>query len=327
VPVKNLKTWKFLHDSLSNDIAAMLLYVVESKGSSPGRQGFMMVVNEKGNIEGSIGGGIMEHKLVELARQKLFVKTADAETAFLKKQLHDKLAAANQSGMICSGEQTIFFYRPKATDRSTVQSVINALQENKNGSLQLSPGKMVFDENDPAEKFSFLFQSEEDWLYCEQMGYTHFLHIIGAGHCSLALSSLMRQLHFYVKIYDDRQELKTFMENDSAHEKFLVTDYAELNERIAGGPDQYLVIMTMGYRTDDIALRALMGKEFAYIGMLGSRTKTGKMMDAYHAEGLSSSWLQRIHSPAGLSISSQTPEEIAVSIAAEMISTKNKQKR
>ena len=81
--------------------------------------------------------------------------------------------------------------------------------------------------------------------------------------------------------------------------------------------------MTFGYRTDDIALKALLNKEFKYIGVLGSKNKMEKLFDDYRSEGISESVLKRIHTPIGLDIKSQTPEEIAVSIAAEIIKVKN----
>jgi len=81
--------------------------------------------------------------------------------------------------------------------------------------------------------------------------------------------------------------------------------------------------MTFGYRTDYTALKALLNKEFAYLGLLGSRTKVQKMIEDYHRQGISDEWLQRVHAPIGLDIRSHTPEEIAVSIAGEIIRVKN----
>ena len=69
--MKNIATWKLISNSLDKGIAVMLLYVLESMGSSPGRQGFFMAVNAKADMEGSIGGGIMEHKFVEMAKERL----------------------------------------------------------------------------------------------------------------------------------------------------------------------------------------------------------------------------------------------------------------
>src|ERR1043165_9505797 len=106
---KQLQVWNLINKSLGKNIPVMLLYVLESKGSSPGRQGFFMAVNAKGEMQGSIGGGIMEHKFVELAKEKLGNTEREtgnfdqARPGTLRKQHHDKSAAKDQSGMICSG--------------------------------------------------------------------------------------------------------------------------------------------------------------------------------------------------------------------------------
>src|ERR1051325_9012711 len=105
-----LSVWRLIVDSLQKNIPVMLLYVLESKGSSPGRQGFFMAVNAKEEMEGSIGGGIMEHKFVEMANDQLRAANNELHAGSIKKQFHDKTAAKNQSGMICSGEQTILLY-------------------------------------------------------------------------------------------------------------------------------------------------------------------------------------------------------------------------
>src|SRR5829696_5921746 len=109
--------WKQICKDLEQNIPVILLYVLESKGSSPGRQGFFMTVNATGAMQGSIGGGIMEHKFVEMAREKLQVASSELQAGQIKKQIHDKSAAKDQSGMICSGEQTIFLYRVEEKDR------------------------------------------------------------------------------------------------------------------------------------------------------------------------------------------------------------------
>ena len=139
----------------------------------------------------------------------------------------------------------------------------------------------------------------------------------------MALTKLMRPMDFYIRIYDDRKEVKTMAENHDAHEKHFVNDYSELSQLIASGPNHYVVVMTVGYRTDDTALKALFGKEFRYFGLLGSQFKINKMMSEYRSNDVSEEVLRRIHAPAGIQIKSESPEEIAVSIAAEIISIKN----
>lgn len=298
----------------------MLLYVLESKGSSPGRQGFFMAVNANGVMEGSVGGGIMEHKFVELAKEKL---TSGGQELGVKKQVHDKSAANNQSGMICSGEQTILLHTVQQKDTNIIQKIILSLEQNKNGTLTLSPERIYFDDSLPEKDTEYIFYSENNWLYKEKIGYKNKLSIIGGGHCSLALSHLMNSMDFYISIYDDRKDLKTLLENNAAHEKHFLNNYTELSRLISSGSNHYVVIMTLGYRSDDIALRTLLDKDFAYIGVLGSKNKMEKLFADYKRNGINDAVLQKVYTPIGLAVKSQTPEEIAVSIAAEIIKVKN----
>ncbi|MFD2934519.1 XdhC family protein [Spirosoma flavum] len=323
---KQLLPWALSHKSLQQNLPVMLLYVLESHGSSPGRQGFMMVVNAGGEMEGSIGGGIMEHKFVELAKEKLKHSPAfQPESEFsIRTQYHDKSAAQNQSGMICSGDQTILLYRIQPSDAVAIGGIIACLDQNKNGLLDLSPAGIKFAADQlPEVDYQFRMQSDRDWLYQEKIGYKNQLFIIGGGHCALALSELMSRMDFYIRVFDDRPDLHTMRLNKADHEKIIVNTYSELAEQIPTGPHQYVVVMTFGYRTDDLAVRALLTKEFRYIGVLGSKTKIEKLIGDYRSEGISDDRLNRIHSPIGLAINSQTPEEIAVSIAGQIIQVKN----
>jgi len=322
--MQNIPTWKLISGSLDKGIAVMLLYVLESSGSSPGRQGFFMAVNEEGDMEGSIGGGIMEHKFVEMAKDKLRTGSPEMRAGTIKKQFHDKTAVTNQSGMICSGEQSILLYRVQQKDSTTIQNIIASLEQNKNGTVHLFPAGISFSISVPDKDFHFVNRSEDDWQYVEKTGYKNQLFIAGGGHCALALSQLMRRMDFYIRVYDDRKELKTVLENTAAQEKYFINDYSELKDLVPPGLNHYVVIMTVGYRTDDIAIRALIEKEFGFLGVLGSRSKIKKMMNEYRNNGVKEELLQRIHAPAGLYIKSQTPEEIAVSIAAAIIAIKNK---
>ncbi len=323
--MSSIKTWHLVHNSLVQQQAVMLLYVLESKGSSPGRQGFFMAVSLDNNtgefaMEGSIGGGIMEHKFVEMAKEKL---RAGSRESGVRKQVHDKAAAKNQSGMICSGEQTILLYPVQQKDKDAIHKLIASLEQNRNGTLILSPDGIGFLDDIPSCDHEYHFVSEEKWWYKEKTGYKNQLTIIGGGHCSLALSRLMRSMDFYIRVYDTRADCKTFLENEAANEKHLLGEYDELERRIDSGSNHYVVIMTVGYRTDDIAIRALLQKEFAYLGVLGSARKMETLLAEYRKAGIPEALLQRISTPVGLPIKSQTPEEIAVSIAAQVILVKN----
>lgn len=316
-----LPSWQLIQQSLQQQMPVMLLYVIESKGSSPGRQGFLMVVNSAGNTSGSLGGGIMEHKFVEMSKTKL---QQGEDVVALHQQLHDKAAAKNQSGMICSGEQTIFLYRLHHYDLEVINAIVSSFEQNKNGALTLSPTGVRFSDIIPSANFNYKTLGDDDFLYIEKTGYKQKLFIIGGGHCALALSRLMSNMDFYIQLIDDRNGLHTIEQNTWAHQKQLIDSFEELQGLVPDGKDVYVTIMTVGYRTDETALRAILGKQVAYIGLLGSKEKIGKMFIDMKASGISSGTLKHIYAPVGLAIKSQTPQEIAVSIAAQIIEVKNR---
>jgi xanthine dehydrogenase accessory factor len=325
---KKINIWKFILNGLQQHVPVALLYVLESRGSSPGRQGFFMAVDATGNMQGSIGGGIMEHKLVELAKERLSNNVDSAQqfipTTEIKKQVHDPSVARNRSGMICAGEQTVLIHMVREGDAAAITELIRSLEANNNGCLFLSAKGIGFSTTSPDEDFKFELRTETDWSYREKTGYKQQLFIIGGGHCALALSTIMKEMDFYIRLYEERAGLNTLLQNEQAHEKILVNDYSLLNDLIHSDASSYVVIMTVGFRTDDLVLHALRGKQFRYLGLLGSKSKIEKMFTGLSNEGFAPEELEKIHAPAGLDIKSETPEEIAVSIAAEIIRVKNK---
>ena len=296
-----------------------LMYVIQSKGSSPGRQGFSMIVDEKGKMMGSIGGGIMEQKLVELAKAKL---TAGEFSPFIKTQVHRKVEA-NQSGMICSGEQMIAFYSLDTVHISLIEKIIACYDNGHMGVLELNSRGILFSKNEALnDPFSCSISDSQTWIVKQQLGYKNKIFILGAGHVGLALSIAMRQIGFYVEIFDDRRGLNTMMNNLAAHKKHYV-DYADVGKYIPEGDNSYVAIVSFGYRTDKAVLKTLAGKKFKYLGMMGSEEKVKKVMEELVEEGVSKEFLSSVRTPIGLPIASKTPEEIAISIAAEIILVRN----
>lgn len=317
--VKQIANWQLLIKSIQQNIPCVLLYVVESKGSSPGRQGFSMVVNANGEMSGSLGGGMMEHKMVELAKHQL----QENVNSKVVPQFHNKTATSNQSGMICSGEQYILFQAINEKDLTTIQNIVADLSNRQNGTLRINNQSFSYSSEKSDVNYSFEIDGEA-YEYVESLGFKQHIHIVGGGHCALALSKLMRDLDFQIHVYDDRPDLHTLKQNEYAHEIRLLNSYDEIGTHIPEGENIYVVIMTFGYRTDDIALRSVLNKTYKYIGVMGSKNKMQTLLDTYRSEGIADKILQKLHTPIGISIHSKTPEEIAVSIAAEIISVKNK---
>ena len=321
-----LQVWKLISKSLKKNIPVILLYVLESKGSSPGRKGFLMAVNAKQKFSGSIGGGIMEYKLVEMAKSLL--EKGGRNKADIKKQEHRK-TGNSQSGMICSGEQTVLLLPIHHADQKAVRKIIKTYKNFKTGVLQLSNNGIRFSKTNVNLQDMFVQRSENDWISIQRIGYVDRVCIVGGGHCSLALSRTMRQLGFYVQVIDTRANLNTMKKNKYAHKKSVIGDYSEV-KNLVEGDSNFVVIMTFGYRTDDEVFRSIYKEDFEYLAMLGSKNKISKMRETYLPEGLlqnDGSLLngKTLFSPAGIEIKSKTPGEIAISIAAEIIAVKNKE--
>jgi xanthine dehydrogenase accessory factor len=314
---KAIALWRFIAKHLRAQKPVMLLIVAESKGSSPGRQGFKMAVTASGELCGSIGGGIMEVKLVELARERLQKQEAGT---LVKKQFHHKDSPQNQSGMICSGEQTLLFFPMQAQHLKLAREMLQCLQSHCNAVLQVRSSSITMLETSQREAcFYFEQTGEQDWLFEEKIGFQHRLYIFGAGHCALALSELMSRLGFYICLFDDRPGLSTAEQNTFAHEKHLLPDYAQAGAHVPEGDNVYVVIMTLGYRSDETVLRKLLSKNVRYLGLLGSAKKVETLFEKLRADNIPAAALNKVHAPIGLKINSQTPEEIAVSIAGEIV--------
>jgi xanthine dehydrogenase accessory factor len=314
---QSLTVLQFVQKCLVETRAVTLLYVVESFGSSPGRKGFIMAASQE-ECKGTIGGGIMEYKLVELCRDMM--KQEDEQIRLIT-QYHDKTHTTDQSGMICSGMQRVAIIPIQEASQDVIEGCMDAITSEKEGQIEITPVGIRFDQKVSVQD-GLLFESETSWQYHEMIGMRPKLHIVGAGHISLALSELMSKLGFYVIVYDDRPDLNTFLENMWAHEKHVV-DYEEVGSVILNSAQDYIVIMTIGYRTDISVLRQLIDKPHQYLGMLGSEAKVRRLFDELCSEGWTKAQLSKISAPIGVQIFSQTAYEIAVSIAAEIIEVKN----
>jgi len=312
--------WDFIYNQLSLDNRLILIVVTETKGSSPGRVGFKIAVSESGEFLGSIGGGIMEHNMVELARKKL---RENSNEIFVKRQIHNPESEHDKSGMICSGEQTQVFIPLSKSDLKTFSSLYNSINEGRKGSLIINgKGASFLSDHHLEKSIVSRFENEENWEYAEQTGLTDTVYIFGAGHISLPLSQILRMLGFRVIVFDDRRDLSTYNANTFAHHKEVI-NYRFVSDLVPEGKDSYVAIMTFGHLSDDIVLRQMLRKKLKYLGMIGSKSKVQELFDRLRKEGFSEESLSFVNTPIGIPIGSQTPEEIAVSIAARIIQTRN----
>ena len=239
---------------------------------------------------------------------------------FLKRQVHRADEPADRSGMICSGEQTVGFCLIQATQRTLIEEIEDQFSKGDHSTLRFDQHGISISGtgNDP----KFLQPSETEWAYVEPITDQPRIVILGAGHVGLALSRTMQQLGFHVHLMDDRADLNTMAANQWTHERSVV-DYAQISAVIPEDPELYVVLVSFGYRTDDILVRQLIRKKFKYLGMMGSAEKIKTLLEGLRKDGFSEEEIARVRAPIGLPIQSKTPEEIAVSIAAEIIRRKN----
>ncbi len=142
--------------------------------------------------------------------------------------------------------------------------------------------------------------------------------VVGAGHIGLCLVKLARFLDFYVAVLDDREDFATEERIPEADE-VICEDYEAAIDRFPIGANTFIVMVTRGHKQDEIALRRCLGRGAGYLGMIGSKRRTGAVIEHLTEEGFDPAELARIHTPIGLHIGAETPEEIAVSIMAEVI--------
>ena len=331
---RDLPVWTLAAAALRAGTPVALLAVLRSEGSSPGRQGFKMAVTADA-VAGSIGGGIMEHKWVELARQQLY----DADAApLLRPQVHRREALADRSGMMCSGEQDVLLRPLRPADLPAVAAIEASLRTLGGGWLELRPDSglrfvdpgeaLVAKETSAASATGGAVASPQPafydyrpgpaWRYRERLGFRDQLTIVGGGHVSLALSNIAAALDFELTVLDDRTDLPTFAGNQAAHHRHLI-DYQHVAAAVPTSPHRYVVVMTVGYRTDAVVLRHLVGRPYRYLGVMGSAAKVAELRRGLREAGFSEAEIARLRGPIGVPIQSQTPEEIAISIAAELI--------
>jgi len=311
-----LDFYKNMMTELIQSERLILMVVIRSEGSSPGRMGFLMAVSLY-NIMGTIGGGIMEHKLVELSKVLLQKGTFQP---FIKHQIHQSTSGKNKSGMICSGNQTVGLYY---LDKSYIP-VIEKIRSQKESCIRYTENGIDVISNKEIALNSVV-ENGHKWTLMQPIGSQHKVFIVGGGHVSLALSEVLSKLDFEIHLLDHREGLNTFEMNKFAHSKKII-DLNECQKYIPAGENTYVVIVSFGYRTDKVILKSLLGSQYSYIGMMGSKKKTEVLMSELRREVYSDYKIDQVFAPIGIDIKSETTYEIAISIAAQMIKIKNSPK-
>ncbi len=234
--------------------------IIECAGSVPRREGTKMLITAEGKTYGSIGGGVIEQQVIQLA------KTALAEGKIIIEEFSFAGRESRQEGMICGGRVTVLI-EPQQTAETLI--------------------------------------------------------ICGAGHIGIAVHQICQLLGFNIIVIDDRAEFAN-QERFPQATKIIVASFESALSNLATQVKcnylkTYFVICTRHHQSDQTCLELALKTPATYIGMLGSRTKWEQIKKNLLAKGVRKKDIQRVHCPIGLDIGAITPEEIAVSIAAEII--------
>lgn len=171
-----------------------------------------------------------------------------------------------------------------------------------------------------------ILDTDKGRIFVEVLEKNPHLVILGAGHVSCPVAHMAKMLGFHVIVMDDREEFLTkerFPEADAR----ILGGFHELGEKIPVYENAYYVVVTRGHQGDALCARQILRRPYTYFGMIGSRTKVKLTREMLLSEGFEEKQLDSIHAPIGLPIGGETPEEIAVSIMAEIVQIKNRFKR
>ena len=339
--------------SVSSDL--VLATVTGNVGSAPQKPGSSAIFNGKGLITGTVGGGIVEGKVKEFA----VLSSRTKKSGYLHLSLDRDIS--NKEDAICGGQISILIDAKPEDHLPVFMEIIKSIAgkvpgvlitkvvENRGPQVEIERFWMTkTDKPVLPDRFAEKIQKEVTGILVSgnREGYRQVefkstgtepsavflleplfplpqLYIAGAGHIGKALSHLGKMLDFEITVTDDRQEYAN-EDNLPDADHIVVRDIGDVMKKAKIGRDSYIVIVTRGHKDDAEALKPCIGSDAAYIGMIGSKGKVAKM----HSEFIARGWATeeqwgRIHSPIGLDIKSKTVEEIAVSIAAEIIKVKN----
>lgn len=277
-------------------VAGCLL--VKARGSTPQAAGALMLVDENADTHGTVGGGCVEAEV----RRQAHAMLAEGRSGLLRFKLdHDY---GWDDGLICGG--TIEMAVGDLPDADSIDRIVAAIDARWATELPLE----IRSDDGDARTFTLDIPPRERLL------------IAGAGHVGQALARMALRLDFEVALFDDRADLLRRF----APEGCLAVE-GDIAAQMRHWPIDdrtYAVIVTRGHRHDEQALHAAVGRGAAYVGMIGSRRKVKLIFDDLEALGVPREELDRVHAPIGLDIGSITVEEIAVSIAAQLVQAKRR---
>ena len=311
----------------------VLVTVIASSGATPRGAGARMLISKAGRVCGTIGGGAVEYRSEHIAAEVLRDKRSGERDFSLTKDDVQNL------GMICGGAVNVFFRYIPAGDADTLAIADKAEELFAQGrDLWLlsdisDGGRLGLYEKD----LGFTGINAPDWLlstlsrhpqrtikagrdiYAEQINSSGRVFVFGCGHVAQELVPVLSHVGFRCVALDDRPEFATGA-LFSAAEEVLLADFERIADFVEIGPEDYACVMTRGHAFDAVVQAQVLKTPACYIGVIGSAHKKAGVFQKLREEyGFTDEDFRRITSPIGLDIKAETPAEIAISIAGQMI--------
>lgn len=318
--------------TLEEQKTLMIVCVLASSGSTPRGSGATMLVFEDGHTEGTIGGGAVEHAAELHARELLQNRLSDTVGYCLNKNDVADL------GMICGGDVTVYFQYLHGQEQLPLFSCLkDACGRNRRSWLirkienRTVTSMGIYDREglhfgdgidvDSLQKLirpGAVYLKGEPSYYAEPIAESGFVYVFGGGHVSKELVPMLAHVHFPVIVFEDREAFADPALFPGAHQVIL-GDFKNIEASVTLTEEDYVVIMTRGHQADFEVLAQCLKYPLSYIGCIGSRSKIAATRQRLIGLGYPENCYDRVHSPIGIDIKGETPEEIAVSITAELI--------
>lgn len=334
---------------LGKDEPMVVATVIRTKGSTPQKPGSKLLVRKDGTGVGTLGGGCVEGD-IWFAASELMKRGGTSE--YREYELNEELAA--EDGLICGG--TMFFlidpiYKPeeyldfaKEIEKAyeggepvALASLIHPGEGNQasigskffmrgDGSTVGTLGTPDLDQSAISKGTELMIHGKNEYVitgagseyFIEAYTTPPQLVLCGGGHVSNAIAPLAKNLGFLVYVTDDRAEFAN-PDRFPMAEQTVVKTPEEAFPELPINPNTFIIVATRGHRYDNVALAAAAKTSAKYVGLLGSRRKIIMIYEDLLRMGISKERIEELRAPIGLDISARTPEEIAVSIMAEIL--------
>lgn len=323
--------------------------VVRTKGSTPQKPGAKLLVRHDGSGVGTLGGGCVEGD-IWFAAKELMKRGGPSE--YRDYELNEELAA--EDGLVCGG--TMYFlidpvYQPgdyldvareidgayRGEGAVAVASVVKPaegqpapigarLLVRENGSMEGTLGSEALDRDASRKARDLMVLGKNDYVVAEN-GAEYFVEayttppqmvLCGGGHVSKAIAPLAKTVGFRVFVTDDREEFAN-AERFPEADRLVVAAPEDALPQLPINQNTFIIVATRGHRYDNVALDVAARTPAKYVGLMGSRRKTILIYEDLLRDGMPIERVREIRSPIGLDVRARTPEEIAVSIIAEVL--------